>query len=128
MLPAVIKNDAAQKANLVQQYTKDWCKTSTKDLTFVQANELIIRFGGSPLTYDHWGIFDYKKGSHRMILSLLNQMGWQTFSTKHRGMIADMQRFSEWLKSNKSPVKKPLHKMSPREVSKIITALENMVS
>lgn len=127
LLPAVIKNDADQKATLVQQFTNDWNRTSMSDLTFIEANQIIVRFGGTPLKYEHWGVFDYKKTSHRMILSLLRQLGWQTFNEKRRGMVADMYRFSEWLKSEKAPIQKPLQLMTKIEVSKIITALESMV-
>lgn len=127
LLPEVIKNDPDQKKQLMYQYTSDWTKTSTKDLTFDQANELIIRFGGKSYSYEHWGLFDYKKTSHRQVLSLLNQLGWQCYDKKFRGLVADIYKFSEWLKSNRSPVKKPFLKMSPSEVSKIIVALENML-
>ncbi|PCI11894.1 MAG: hypothetical protein COB73_00895 [Flavobacteriaceae bacterium] len=128
VLPAAYRSDKELCADLIQQFTKDWDKTSTTDLSFKQANELIERFGGKAQTYDHWGKFDFKQTSHRLVLSLVNQMQWQTYSQKYRGMIADMQRFSEWLKSDKSPVKKPLQKMNSKEVSKIIVALENMVA
>ena len=127
VLPDTYRKDKEQREGLIYQFTNDWQKTSTKDLTYNQANELIIKFGGKISNYDHWGKFDYKKNSHKLILSLLNQLGWQTYNTKYRGLVADMQRFSEWLKSSKSPVKKPLQKMNTAEVSKIIVALENMV-
>jgi hypothetical protein len=128
LLPEVIKNDALQKATLVHQFTNNWEKRSVKDLTFVQANHLIMRFGGVPVKYEHWAYFDAKKAQHRYILSLLLQLGWSNYNESQNRHIADLYRFSEWLKSNKSPVQMPLKKMNKQEVSKIIVALSNMAS
>lgn len=128
LLPAGIRTNPDQKKQLVQQYTCDYKKTSTKDLTFGQANELIEKLGGTPINYDNWAFFDYKKASHRNILSLCIQNNWQVWNNKKGDYVADLFRLSEWLKSVKSPVKKPLNKMTSKEVSKIIVALENMAS
>lgn len=126
LLPAVIKNDKEQKAQLVQQYTGDWSKTSTKDLTIEQANQIIVRFGGQPIQYENWALFDAKNGAHRNILSLCMQLGWQVYNADKKAYYADLYRLSEWLKSKKSPVKKPLKQMVKLELSKIIYALEKM--
>lgn len=126
LLPAVIKNDKEQKAQLVQQYTGDWSKTSTKDLTIEQANQIIVRFGGQPIQYENWALFDAKNGAHRNILSLCMQLGWQVYNEDKKAYYADLYRLSEWLKSKKSPVKKPLKQMVKLELSKIIYALEKM--
>ena len=128
LLPPGIKNDPDQKKNLIQQYTGDWNKTSTKDLTLDQANRLIVRFGGKPITYENWAFFDHTKASHRNILSICSQMNWTVYDNDKGRYFADLYRLSEWLKSAKSPVKKPLQKMTPKEVSKIIVALSNMAS
>lgn len=126
LLPVVIKNDKEQKAQLVQQYTGDWSKTSTKDLTIEQANQIIVRFGGQPIQYENWALFDAKNGAHRNILSLCMQLGWQVYNADKKAYYADLYRLSEWLKSKKSPVKKPLKQMVKLELSKIIYALEKM--
>ncbi len=126
LLPEVIKNDASQKATLVHQFTNNWEKTSIKDLTFVEANHLIMRFGGVPVKYEHWAYFDAKKAQHRYILSLLLQLGWAHYNQAQKRHIADLYRFSEWLKSNKSPVQMPLKKMNAKQCSTIISALENI--
>ncbi len=128
LLPPGIKNDPDQKKSLIQQYTSDWNKTSTKDLTLDQANEIIIRFGGKPITYENWAFFDNTKASHRNILSLCSQMDWTVYNKDKDMYYADLYRLSEWLKSAKSPVKKPLQKMNKSEISKIIVALSNMAS
>lgn len=127
LLPEGIKRDKEQKANLMQQFTKDYRKTSTKDLTFIQANQLIKRLGGKPLQYDNYAYIDFKNKQHRYIYSLLMQHGWTVYSQEHTKSIADLQRLSDWLKSHRSPVKKKLKDMTPKELSKIITALEQMM-
>lgn len=73
----------------------------------------------------NWAVFDSKSKKHKYILSLCIQMGWSAESDRY-GEIADLDRLSKWLKSNNSPVRKPLKEMSPLEASKIISALEIM--
>lgn len=128
LLPAGIKNDPDQKKSLVQQFTGDWDKTSTKDLTLDQANELIKRFGGKPILYDNWAFFDIKNGKHKYILSVCMQAGWAVWNGDRSCYVADMYRLSEFLKSDKSPVKKPLKDMNDKELSKLIFVLEKIAS
>jgi len=73
-----------------------------------------------------WGLFDKNNQQHKTVLSLLRQAQW-TIPNNKWGEVADLNRFSEFLKSDKSPVKKPLKKMEPSEVSKIIIALEGII-
>ncbi|MCJ1809884.1 hypothetical protein [Flavobacterium covae] len=74
---------------------------------------------------DNWALFDKHNEQHKYILSLLIQMGWSVENERY-GEVADMYRLSDWLKSEKSPVRKALTKMTPIETSKIISALESM--
>ena len=81
-------------------------------------------------TPQYWGGFDRDNGKHKYILSLMHQMGWTVFVTKGKWgnrAVPDVVRLGEWLQSEKSPVKKPLRKMDDVELSKIITAMENMI-
>lgn len=128
LLPEVIKNDADQKKALVQQFTGDWNRTSTKDLTLDQANDLIVKLGGKPIRYENWAFFDAKNNKHRYILSVLLQAGWAVWSPDKNHYVADLYRLSEFLKSDKSPVKKPLNKMNDKELSKVIFVLEKIAS
>ena len=113
--------DPEHKAMLVRQFTSHPSSTSTKDLSFTDANMLIRHLGGTALNYENWGLFDYKKKQHRAVLSLCHQLNW----VKNKRV--DLVRLSEWLKS-KSPVKKPLLKMQSTEVSKVIYALQRIIS
>ncbi len=121
IMPVNVKSNAAWKASIVSQFTGNASKRSTKNLTFSQANALIVFYNGKPLAYDHWAYFDKTNKQHLTILSLLMQLNWVT-----KKGYADLVRLSEFLKSNKSPVNKKLVNMQPFEVSKIIVAFQNM--
>lgn len=112
--------DSELKASLVVQITGDENLSSTTHLTVGQAGNLI------KILCTNWAAFDIKNAQHKYILSLLRQAGW-TVEHETRGTIADLSRFSSWLKSMRSPVQKPLMNMTKEETSKIINALEHVV-
>ncbi|MFD2566101.1 hypothetical protein [Pseudotenacibaculum haliotis] len=126
LLSPEIKKDKEAKESVIIQYTRDQSKVSTKDLTFEQANDLIVDLGGYP-EVNEWAAFKVAKDSHRYILSLLQHSGWTYYSHRFNRTVADMNRFGEWLQSEKSPVKKPLVKQTPQETSKTIVALEGVL-
>lgn len=75
---------------------------------------------------ENWGYFDKNNNQHRYITVLLRNANI-VVKNQRWGEVADMEGwFNRFLKSNKSPVKKPLKKMTPGEVSKIIIALEGV--
>lgn len=75
----------------------------------------------------NWGLFDKNNSQHKRIQANLRAANIVVKSEKW-GEVADMQGwFNRFLKSDKSPVKKPLKKMTPQEVSKIIKALDGVV-
>ena len=84
--------------------------------------ETIVKSGG-----ENWGFFDKNNLQHKAVLSQLRTLQW---TVKHQrfGEVADINRLSDFLKSDKSPVRKPLTKMEPSEVSKIIECLKSMVT
>ena len=82
--------------------------------------------GGRSQGKSNWGLFDKENQQHKTILSLLRQAQWVVKNEKW-GEVPDINRLSEFLKSDKSPVNKPLKKMEPSEVSKIIEALKGIV-
>lgn len=128
LLPAHIKNDKEAKGDLVQQFTNDPARRSTAQLSHLEAVSLIESIGGNtnPKNNNDWLKFDYKNAQHRKILSLCMQNNWQKI---YKGkVIADLVPLAKWLQGAKSPVKKPIVKMSPTELSKIIVALDNIAS
>ena len=74
----------------------------------------------------NWGLFDNNNQQHKTILSLLRQAQWVVPNDKW-GEVPDINRLSDFLMSDKSPVSKPLKKMEPEEVSKIIEAFKGIV-
>ncbi|PWA10946.1 hypothetical protein [Flavobacterium laiguense] len=82
--------------------------------------------GGRTHSKSNWGLFDKNNQQHKTILSLMRQAQWTVPNGKW-GEVADMPRLSDFLKSDKSPINKPLKKMEPYEVSKIIEAFKGIV-
>jgi hypothetical protein len=82
--------------------------------------------GGRTHSKSNWGLFDKNNQQHKTLLSLLRQAQWTVPNGKW-GEVADLTRLSEFLKSDKSPINKPLKKMEPKEVSKIIEAFKGIV-
>ncbi len=116
------------KNEWVQWVTGDVNKTSLSGLTQAQAVRIIKQQTGSDSsgTVENWGAFDKNNSQHRYILSILRTANIVVKSQKW-GEVPDTAGWlNRFLQSPKSPVKKPLKKMSPYEVSKIITALENV--
>lgn len=79
-----------------------------------------------------WSYFDKKNHQHQYILSLCIQYGW---TRKHpvRGIdVADLGALDRWLrgkaKSGQSPVQKPLNEMNRIELSRVISAMEKMIT
>ncbi|WP_419486994.1 hypothetical protein [Chryseobacterium bernardetii] len=98
---------------------------SIKDLNQLQASELIHFFNtGKTLDHSPWGFFDKRNNQHRNVLSICHSLGWVS---EENPQFVDLHRLGGWLKSDRSPVKKPLKEMSSAEVSKIIFALQNIV-
>ncbi|MCP1997279.1 hypothetical protein [Flavobacterium sp. HSC-61S13] len=112
------------KEEWVQWATGDNSKTSLNDLSFEQANQILAQQGDKLYKGDNWGLFNNNDSKHKCILSLMYQLNW-TIEIKGRN-VPDTNRLSEFLKSIKSPVQKPLNKMNVFELSKIIKALEEM--
>lgn len=130
------KQDQNHKEELVQWATDDNSKTSCKDLTFDEANKILVHwFHIKPHRPEvdneamKYARFDKNNQQHKRILATLITIGWWKSHPKW-GKTADLERFGKWLMGQspkgQSPVKKPLMKMSTTEVSKVIGALDSM--
>lgn len=116
------------KNEWVQWVTGDNNKTSLRNITQAQAVRIIKQQTGSDSSgaVENWGAFDKENAQHRYILSILRTANIVVKSQKW-GEVPDTAGWlNRFLQSPKSPIKKPLKKMSPTEVSKIITALEKV--
>jgi len=125
IIAILTRGDKDFKAQLVVHLTGDSMKSSTNDLTFAQANQIIKKLDGTPVA-NMWTRFDNNNQAHRNVLSLLMQLGWQWYDSNKCRYFADLNRFGGWLQGQ-APVNKPLMEMEKHEVSKIITALESML-
>ncbi|MGB0869499.1 MAG: hypothetical protein ACPGSD_07865 [Flavobacteriales bacterium] len=102
---------------------------STKQLTFKQANVLIVTLGGDPyVNYTHvnYGKFDFNNNQHRRILSICNQLGWTKINPKTNRVIADIEHLGAFIQES-GYRKKPLLQYTPDETSKLIHQLENVL-
>ena len=100
--------------------------SSTKELSKIEADDLIYFLNTGSYKDNHWGYFDNNNTQHRTVLSLMRQAGWLVENDRH-GEVPDIKRLSDFLKSSKSPVNKPLKEMTPQQLSKIIIAFEGIV-
>lgn len=132
----IMKNCSYQedtKNERVQWVTGDVNRTSLKSITQAQAKKIIMQQEGLKLVNqpkpksDNWGAFDKDNQQHRTLLSQLHTLQW-TIRSEKWGEVADIGRLSEFLKSDKSPVNKPLKNMEPWEVSKIIECFKSMIT
>lgn len=121
----LLRYDEEAKATVVVQLTGNCERSSLSDLTFAQANKLIELLGGKPANDYGWAYFDKFNKQHMYIVSLCMQTGWTKLHPRY-GHVADLERLSNFLKSNRSPAQKPLSSMTREELSKTITAIEGV--
>lgn len=119
------------KEEWVQWVTGDVARTSLKSLTQKQAVKILKQQTGVETLHcnvskDNWALFDKTNTQHRTILAQMRTSQWVVPHDKH-GEVPDLERLSNWLKSDKSPVKKPLKQMESWELSKTIEALKGIV-
>lgn len=116
--------DREERLSFLSDYFNRTVK-STKELTFIEAKELLHDLNGDNVKKANWGAFDLQNKKHKVILSQLYTLNWTVPHPVH-GEVPDIERLSSFLKSSKSPVQKPLEKMKPTEVDKIIQAFKGI--
>ena len=122
--------DVSIKEEFVQWATGDNNKTSLDDLSFEQAEQILRRQTGQDdvaVPSENWAWFDKNNKRHLFILSLCRQAQWTTTHPTTHKEVVDLDRLSNWLKSEKSPVRKKLSLMQPDELKKIVQALRGIV-
>lgn len=105
----------------VARVTGDPSKTAASDLSIPEATKLI-----KSLT-TNWAVFNRENKQHLYILSLMRQLGWTRPGAIIGNTVPEMKFLSDFLKSKRSPVSKPLQDMNREETSKIIIALEGII-
>ncbi|GEP52351.1 hypothetical protein FNO01nite_30230 [Flavobacterium noncentrifugens] len=125
----IMRNSSYQidtKNEWVQWVTGDNSKTSLTAISFDQANQILAKQTGTAQPKENWAFFDKNNPKHNAILSLMYQAQWTVPNARHEE-VPDLERLSDFLKSDKSPVKKPLKLQTQIELSKTIKALEGIV-
>lgn len=128
----IMRNCAYQvetKNEWVQWATGDVNRTSLKSITHDEAIKIMhAQTGTTPLNelQENWAFFDKNNLRHKLILSLCHQAQWTTNDPTHCE-VADLNRLSNFLKSDKSPVQKKLTLMDDKEVEKVIMAMHGIV-
>lgn len=128
LLPAHIKGNPEAKEDLIYQFTQNENKLSTKDLTYQQANDLIVSLNGkiASTPISQYGRFDRNNKQHLYLLSLCRQMGWVVFNKKQNKLFADIDRLGEWLKTT-GYLKKPLMSYDSSELPKLVKQFEQVL-
>jgi hypothetical protein len=116
------------KDEWVQWVTNDNSRTSLRSITHDQAIKIMHQQTGTTPTIEveNWASFDKENKQHLTILAQMRTAQWVIPNEKY-GEVPDLNRLSDFLKSDKSPINKPLKKMEPWEVSKIIEAFKGIV-
>jgi hypothetical protein len=119
------------KEEFVQWATEDVNKISCNDLSFDQANAILIKLGQKPVSKSSSGYkwIDMQRKDHKKIYSIMMQLQWMEKSEKY-GWVASKSAFQDFIASKKAPKVKTtdLLKMDPKDISKVITALEGNLS
>ncbi|MGV4331527.1 hypothetical protein [Ornithobacterium rhinotracheale] len=116
--------DREERLHFFSEFTGENIE-SAKDLTEHQAYELIryLNTGKEP-NNSYYTMFSKTNSQHKAILSLAHQMGWVQHG---KPQFVDLNKLGTWLISKRCPVNKPLSQMTKQELSKVITALSNIV-
>ena len=102
--------------------------TSSKELTFFEADDLIYFLNTGQKSNANWAFFYKDKfvAERQKLFSLLHQAQW-TQPHKKYGTVADLERLSNFLKSPKSPVNKPLKQFTKTDWNKINAAFTGII-
>lgn len=100
---------------------------TTKDLSAIEADDLIYFLNTGKKSTQNWAFFDKTKFTtqRKYLWSLLYQAQWVVKNDKYNE-VPDLERLSNFIKSPKSPVHKPLKEWNADEWSKIIFVFENI--
>lgn len=127
ILPAQIKGDPEAKADLISQFTGQADKTSTRDLSATQAEELIyfLKTGKRP-SRAHYAAFDASNKQHMYILSICHQLGWVSYNAAQGRMLPDLEALGSWLHKY-GYLHKTLKEYTTAELPALITQVERMM-
>ncbi|MEX6627547.1 hypothetical protein [Tenacibaculum salmonis] len=101
---------------------------SIKELTVIEADDLIYFLNTGKKSTANWAFFDKSKftSERKLLWSYLYQAQWTVQNERH-GEVPDIERLSNFLKSPKSPVNKPLKQWEKEEWEKILHVFKNII-
>jgi hypothetical protein len=121
LMPLHIREDKALKESFIASFTGDYHRSSTRQLTYFEAEEIIYFLKtGNRSTWAHYAIFDKHNKQHLYLLSLAHQKGWTQYSDKLHKMVADLESLGSWLRKY-GYLHKPLKQYTAGELPKLIT-------
>jgi hypothetical protein len=100
-----------------------------KPIAYSGGGSAIDNYMSAKPSQGNWASFSKSKPNpkkRKVLFSLLHQAQWTKPSDKH-GEVPDLERLSNFLQSEKSPVQKKLIDMEPEEIEKIIKAFKGIV-
>lgn len=126
LLPPHLK-DKELKAEFIASFTEDANRSSTRDLTFYEAEELIyfLRTGKNQ-TFAAFATFDHTNRQHRYILSIAHQLGWVVYHNGLKKMVPDLERLGAWLRKY-GYLHQPLKAYTAEQLPKLITQFEKLL-
>lgn len=100
---------------------------STKELSSIEADDLIYFLNTGQKAKATWAFFDKDKfvPERKLLWSYLHQIQWVVKNDKHFE-VPDLDRLSNFLKSNKSPVNKPLKEWNKQDWEKMLITFKNI--
>lgn len=101
---------------------------STKELTFIEAENFIYFLNTGIKGESNWAFFNKHSfvNERKLLFSYLYQAQWVIKNEQHLE-VPDLERLSNFLKSKKSPVNKPLKQFEKKDWSKLIACFRNIV-
>lgn len=103
--------------------------TTKQPITYSGTGSAVDNYFSDKPTQGNWASFTSTKPNpqkRKVLFSLMHQAQWvQQVDNRE---VPDLQRLSNFLQSEKSPVKKKLADMSIREMEKIIRAFKGIVT
>lgn len=121
--------DRDERLEFLSAHFKREIKT-TKDLSFIEAEDIIWFLNTGEKSKANWAFFHKNKfvSERKLLFSYLYQAQWTAKNETSKYVeVPDLERLSNFLKSPKSPVNKPLKQFDKKDWSKILQAFRNIV-
>lgn len=124
LLPIEIKQDVAAKKDVIFQFTNDYNRTSTNDLTFHEAQALINKLKGDD--YSFYAKFDSNIKQHLTLLSMCYNLNWVRFDDHLNRNVANLTMLGSWLEKY-GYLHKPLQDYTDLELPKLVAQFSRVV-